>query len=276
MAETAPAAALALAREHLRNGRLSEAEGVCRDILRGLPRHHPTLHLLAVVLERTDRLEEAREACDRALAAGAGDEVRFRRATMLPAVYDDAAHVTAARRGFVEGLERLRAERLKIPDPAAAVTRTAFMLAYQGENDREPLEAMAELFREASPALAFEAGHVKDARAPGTRLRVGFVSRFFYEQTVGSLMEGMIAALDRSRFDVRVIAPPRPGDPTWERIAAAAVVHPCPARWRRHSGRSPRRGSTCWSSPALAWTASSTSSPSAATPASRPRPGAIR
>jgi len=65
----------------------------------------------------------------------------------------------------------------------------------------------------------------------GKRLRLGFVSRFLYEQTVGSLMEGLIAGIDPERFEVHVIAPPRPGDPTWERIAAAAHhVHALPGR----------------------------------------------
>lgn len=185
---------------------------------------------LARVLERMDRLDEAREACDRAIAAGAGDGMRFRRATMLPSVYDSVEHVAAARRDFAAGLERLRSEGLSLPDPAASVTRIAFNLAYQGCNDRDLMVELAALFRAASPALAFEASHV-GMRGGGGRLKLGFVSRFLYEQTVGSLMEGMIAGIDRTRFAVHVFAPPRPGDPTWERIAATAEhVHPLPGR----------------------------------------------
>ena len=186
---------------------------------------------LARVLERTDRLEEAREACDRAIAAGAGDGLRFRRATMLPTVYDSSAHVASARRAFAQGIENLRSEGLDLPDPAASISRIAFGLAYQGGNDRDLMVELGALFRQACPALSFVAPHTGMPRRRGERLKLGFVSRFLYEQTVGSLMEGLIAGLDRSRFDVHVIAPPHPGDPTWERIAAAAGhVHVLPGR----------------------------------------------
>ncbi len=185
---------------------------------------------LARVLERTDRLDEAREACDRAIAAGAGDGLRFRRATMLPSVYDSAQHVAAARRDFTAGLERLRSEGLSLPDPAASITRIAFNLAYQGCNDRDLMVELAALFRAAAPVLSFEAPNAGAPRGTG-RMKLGFVSRFLYEQTVGSLMEGLIAGIDRTRFEVHVFAPPRPGDPTWERIAAAAEhVHALPGR----------------------------------------------
>jgi protein O-GlcNAc transferase len=185
---------------------------------------------LARVLERTDRLDEAREACERAIAAGAGDGIRFRQATMLPSVYDSGEHVVSARRGFAAGLERLRSQGLSLPDPAASITRIAFNLAYQGYNDRDLMVELAALFRDASPTLGFQAAHVGAPRGSG-RLKLGFVSRFLYEQTVGSLMEGLIAGIDRQRFEVHVFAPPRPGDPTWERIAAAAEhIHALPGR----------------------------------------------
>ena len=186
---------------------------------------------LARVLERTDRLDEAREACDRALAAGAGDALRFRRETMLPSVYDSVEHVASARREFAAGLERLRSAGLVLDDPAGTITRIAFNLAYQGQNDRDLMVELGALFRDACPALSFQAPHVGAAPRRRGRVRLGFVSRFLYEQTVGSLMEGMIAGIDRQRFEVHVFAPPRPGDPTWERIAAAAEhVQALPAR----------------------------------------------
>ena len=184
---------------------------------------------LARVLERADRLEEAREACDRAIAAGAGDGLRFRRATMLPTVYESVDHVAAARRDFAEGIAGLRREGLDLPDPAASISRVALCLAYQGCNDRDLMVELGALFRDACPALSFVAPHVRDDPRRNGRLKLGFVSRFLYEQTVGSLMEGLIAAIDPARFEVHVIAPLRPGDPTWERIAAAAhSVHALP------------------------------------------------
>lgn len=241
-AATAARTALALARldgaQAMRIARAAEekkqpalAEEAWRTAIERGAEETPAWSGLARVLERMDRLEEAREACDRAIASGADDGLRFRRATMLPAVYDSAEHVAAARRGFAAGLESLRREGLSLSDPAASITRVAFNLAYQGCNDRDLMIELGALFRAACPALSFVAPHVAVPRRREGRMKLGFVSRFLYEQTVGSLMEGLIAGINRERFEVHVLAPPRPGDPTWERIAGAAEhVHALPGR----------------------------------------------
>ena len=189
---------------------------------------------------------------------------------MLPTVYESVAHVAAARRDFAEGIAGLRREGLDLPDPAASISRVAFGLAYQGCNDRDLMVELGALFRDACPALSFVAPHVQAAPSPDGRRKLGFVSRFLCEQTVGSLMEGLIAAIDPARFEVHVIVPLRPGDPTWERIAAAAHrVHALPGTLEAARRVLAAAELDVWSLPASAWTAFSTSWPSAGMRGSR-------
>jgi protein O-GlcNAc transferase len=62
------------------------------------------------------------------------------------------------------------------------------------------------------------------AAAPRRRIRVGFVSRFFNGHELGRSFEGVVARLDRSRFEVVlfVIAPSGDPDEVGERVRAAA------------------------------------------------------
>ena len=45
-----------------------------------------------------------------------------------------------------------------------------------------------------------------EARRPGSRIRVGFISRFFRNHTIGELMRGLIAGLNREIFEVTVLS----------------------------------------------------------------------
>ena len=60
-----------------------------------------------------------------------------------------------------------------------------------------------------APALRYSAVRSEAPAAPGRRLRVGFLSAFFFRHSVGLLMEGVITGLDRAAFEVFLL-PIRP------------------------------------------------------------------
>jgi len=58
-------------------GDMAKAEQLCRAIIAAKPNHFDANHLLAIVLSRTDRPEEALASCERALAVGPGNAILF-------------------------------------------------------------------------------------------------------------------------------------------------------------------------------------------------------
>lgn len=121
------------------------------------------------------------------------------------------------------------AAALEIP-PSAAVSDlftgggfTNFYLAYQGENDRDLQQALARAYLRLSPALAFEAPPVRTPFA-GKRIRLGLLSRHFFEHTIAYLNHGLIHGLDRDRFELVLIRVPSglAPDDTARTMAAAA------------------------------------------------------
>ena len=172
----------------------------------------PAVYLpLAGVLAERDDLALARGAYGALLAA----QPRSLRAAMgavltLPMVPADATSVAAVRAGFAEGLGKLERDLEAIvrgrsfADVLDDLRWTNFLLAYQGEDDRELQARFAGLAGRAielvAPAWRVTTRHVTSR----PRIRVGFASAFFLDGTVGRYFRSWITDLDRARFEVYV------------------------------------------------------------------------
>jgi tetratricopeptide (TPR) repeat protein len=175
----------------------------------------------AAALSRMDAL-----AARGALAAGG----RFRRALALPAVYGDANELLSWRERFAEGLAALERDPPRLLDPVREVGQTPFLLAYQGEDDRLLMEALARTYRHACPELVWTAPRAESRRERRERIRIGFVSQFFFEHSVGRTMAGLIEGLPRDRFEIEIFAvPPVTVDALQSRVASAGRWAELPA-----------------------------------------------
>ena len=104
-------------------------------------------------------------------------------------------------------LKRLReeAERFRRMPPLSLLTQLQggnFYLAYQGMNDRQLQSEYAAFVADALSAAVpeFFEPLPRDMNAAKRRLRVGFLSSFLRECTVGSYFKSWITLLDRERF----------------------------------------------------------------------------
>lgn len=141
--------------------------------------------------------DAARDAFDRALQAGAPPGVRFLRDLALPVIAGSVPTYRAARDDFEAALSGLEAECPPLGHPAREAGGPRFYLAYHGENDREVQGRLARLYLKACPGLHWVAPHCRDVRPPSAKRRIAFVSRFFFDHSIGRLMLGLLAHLAR-------------------------------------------------------------------------------
>ena len=188
----------------------------------------PLLSLAGTLAERDD-LPAARAAYVQA---------RTRRPTLLraalgaaltlPMVYADAAAVAAARAGYAKGLAHLEAEMPTLvrgrtfADVIDDLRWTNFLLAYQGEDDRELQTRYAAMVARAIDTVAPEWRAPRPRSSTGARIRVGFASAFFNEGTVGAYFRRWVERLDRTRFEVFVYHLRRGMTPLAESLARGA------------------------------------------------------
>lgn len=130
--------------------------------------------------------------------------LRLRAATALPRIMGDWEAIQASRRQFETSLDRLldappqtpESEFLKYGD-------TSFYLAYHGMNDKDLQIKLAEAYVAMCPSLD---SAVEPSEAVGGRIKIGFLSKFFYNHSVGNSFKKLIAHLSRSgEFEVVLI-----------------------------------------------------------------------
>jgi protein O-GlcNAc transferase len=205
-----------------RHGRLAEAVACCRQALRLKPGYAAASKNLATYHQEAGDWAEALACLEQAQAVAPNDGLKIKAALTLPVIYASAKELRQQRRRVQAALARLREESLAVRDPVADVGTTAFELAYQGGNDRKLQAAFGAVYGRATPSLNYVAPHCERPGPPGRTLRVGFLSRFFYNHTIGRLNAGLIRHLSRADFHVTLLRPPGKDDDLARSIAAGA------------------------------------------------------
>jgi predicted O-linked N-acetylglucosamine transferase (SPINDLY family) len=165
----------------------------------------------AELLAEVGQIEQGREEFT---AAAARFPSSFKAAIgsrlLLPRVYEDRAHLERSRAAYAEGLESLHGnvDRFRAPRPEMALADARwvnFYLAYQGGDDRVLQERYGALVRSVlEPQMPrFFAPRAKPSQERD-RIRVGFLSHFFFNCVVGRYFSSWITHLDRGRFETVV------------------------------------------------------------------------
>ena len=164
--------------------------------------------------------EEGLSHFERAVAIRPSPAARVAAATLVPPVYTSLEEVTRWRERLVSEVRKLRAEGVKV-DLTNYIARSPFYIPYAGLDDRDILREIALLHQPpADPAPSTRSAANDDGRT-----RVGFVSSFFKDHTVGLWMQGLIATLPRERFQVTVISTQRHEDDVARFIRSQAQAY---------------------------------------------------
>jgi predicted O-linked N-acetylglucosamine transferase (SPINDLY family) len=142
---------------------------------------------------------------------------------LLPQVYESVADVGRWRQRYAQGLASLTAEADRWRPRAAQVfdlERNNFLLAYQGEDDRELQRQYSAFLARLAEASAPEfTARMPRRHAGNRRLRVGFAGSIFRDCTAGRYFERWITGLDPSRFERMVYHTAPLSDAFTERIS---------------------------------------------------------
>lgn len=196
-------------------GRLDEAVRCYRKAWEINPQSAEPAGNLGNALQLQGRVEEAELAYSAALRlAPRHNRLRVQQGLMLPPIYDSLEDLQAWRRRFTANLEQLHAEGITL-DPHRDLWPVQFYLAYQGQNDRDLMASLARLSAREPEAMP------RRARA-GQKIRVGFLSRYFSNHTIGFLTLGLVEQLPRNEFEVVVISLGSHKDELSERFRKAA------------------------------------------------------
>jgi protein O-GlcNAc transferase len=168
-------------------------------------RHNPNfaeMHRLIGDLYKTEG--DARKASEHylhKLRIEPDDLTRVCLATVLPAVYESEDDLKDWRARFEDNVDRLVDAGVRV-DPMKDVMPSTFYLAYQGYNDREVLQKLAMVYG----PLPADLPPASASPSRDGRIRVGFLSRYLRDHTLGRFNGGVITNLSRERFEVTILS----------------------------------------------------------------------
>lgn len=202
-----------------------EAIDCYRSALRADPNYAIAAGNLGLALQAQGEWHGAVEAFDRALQVTGSAGVAVKRALVLPVILDSTEQLAEARRRFDVEVERILASDLRIADPHREAGAGVFHLAYHGINDRERYRRVAEMFAHVCPALDYVAPHCLAPRPShfgGATPRVGFISQFFHNHSIGRHFGGLFRNFPRQRFRIVLLRFPGSGDEMAQMLEADA------------------------------------------------------
>ena len=204
-------------------GDVDAAEACFRAALERNDRFPEALANLGAALQRKGDVDAARRCYEESLRLAPSVALQIKVAMMLPPIVRSVEDIVASRLRLERRLSELLAaggrareeELLKYP-------ATGFYLAYHGENDRAILEKLAKVHSSVCPTLEYRASNLERPRAVGRPLRLGFVSRFFFNHSVGNFFNPIIDHLARlDGFEVYLFGVGHKEDSILRRTASA-------------------------------------------------------
>ncbi|MFT7644339.1 MAG: protein O-GlcNAc transferase, partial [Pirellulaceae bacterium] len=192
--------------------RALDANSRCSDALVGL----------AAVLATEGNWQASLNVFDRAIASSPRDPVlALRRALTFPKIIESNQQIDRARELTNLRLDELLSQESDETMGGGELNFTAFELAYQGRNDIEIQTKVSRAAIKFVPSLTHVASHIDQPRTTA-KIRVGFLSEFFYSHTISKLSVGLFSELDCENFEKHLFIFPKKED-EWRSKAQAAA-----------------------------------------------------
>ncbi|WP_347986388.1 tetratricopeptide repeat protein [Methylomonas sp. AM2-LC] len=184
-------------------GNFSAAQQSLLKVLELDSRHILAFQGLGDLCAFQGKIQEATDYYEQILSINQLTGLRIRLATLVPPILESSTHLKKLREDVSQKLSVLAAEpELKIDDPLLEVRDAFFYWSYHHLNNRNLKTQVAQLFEKLCPTLLWEAPHCQQIRNANQPIRIGLISKFFYNHSIGKTSQGFFAKLPRSQFKV--------------------------------------------------------------------------
>ena len=181
-----------------------EAEGVLKKIIKINLKETNALSMLILTLEEQDKVTEAKKFIEIGVDNDLlNDHWKIKKELMIPMIKTDTDEIIKFRSNINKFINKIinsnddynfnvRDHLIKPPQ---------FGLSYDQFDNLEINKKCVSLFRKIYPELNKINLH---KHAPSSKIRIGFISEYFTDHTIGKLFKGIILKIDKEKFEVLV------------------------------------------------------------------------
>ena len=148
---------------------------------------------------------------------------QIKRSLFFPVIPASTEQIQDCRNNLMHNIAALKKTNPSISDPILEVGMTNFHLAYHDLNNTRIMEEIASFYIRACPYLEFKSKHCSSLhKRKEERIKIGFISSYFWDHTIGKLIRGIIQNLSHETFKILLFRPPVNNDAVSKAIDQAA------------------------------------------------------
>ena len=163
-----------------------------------------TYNKLAILYCDIGRVDDARK-CFQKLFKLKPDNVQYKinNALLLTPVYKSVEEIDLYRNKFIEGLDLLKKCKYSTDEPANKIELNFYYLAYHNKDNLEIMKKLSKLFRQIIPNINYTSKNITNQKNK-KKIKVGFISQYLTNHTVGKLFGGLIKNVNKEKFDITI------------------------------------------------------------------------
>ena len=179
-----------------------ETENILKKIIQINLKETNALNMLILVLEKQDKIEEAKQFINIGLNNNLlNDHWKIKKELLIPMIKNDTDEIIKFRSNIDKFIEEILNNQndynFNINDHL--IKPPQFGLSYDQFDNLEINKKSVTLFRKIYPELNQVYLH---KNAPSSKIKIGFISEYLTDHTIGKLFKGIILKIDKKKFEV--------------------------------------------------------------------------
>ena len=163
----------------------------------GLP---DTYNKLAILYCDTGRISDSRKYFQKLIKIDPDNILyKINNFLLLTPVYRSVEEINLYRNQFIEGIDQLKKYKYLTDQPGNEIELNFYYLAYHNKNNLDLLKKLSELFRRIIPSINYTSKNI-GIKKNKKKIKIGFISQYLTDHTVGKLFGGFIKNLNKKKF----------------------------------------------------------------------------
>ena len=186
-------------------GKLDESINNYHHVIHINPNFAEAYNSLANLFIDIGRVDDARKCFHKLFSLKPNNiEYKINNNLLITPIVQSTKEINFYRSEYIEGLETLKKYKYQTESPGYSIEANFFYLAFHNKDNLEIMKRTSNLFKQIILNINYVSKRIKKDKKQ-KKIKIGFISEFLTDHTVGKLFGGLIKNIDRKKFDVTII-----------------------------------------------------------------------